>query len=167
MKAHRYLPTILMGVVAAIPLVTAGEILAHMGKSVAALPPVPKPGSRSSGTASQPTTTAKTAPTPQPTSTARTGHSSINGTFQGGSYPDLFGYLSSSVTVRNGRIVGVSISAPMDNPQSAFINSQAVPLLKSETLQAQSANINVVSGATATSEAYYYSLSGALSKAGL
>jgi uncharacterized protein with FMN-binding domain len=79
----------------------------------------------------------------------------------------MFGYLSANITVRSGKIVGVSISAPMDNPRSSYINSISVPMLKSETLKAQSSNINGISGATATSQAYYYSLTDALKKAGL
>jgi hypothetical protein len=57
--------------------------------------------------------------------------------------------------------------AEEDPPCSASINSYAVPLLVSETLQAQSANINLVSGATDTSEAYLQSLQDALSAAGI
>jgi hypothetical protein len=50
----------------------------------------------------------------------------------------------------------------MDSPKSAAINSQAIPLLRQETLQTQSAQVNVVSGATLTSEAYAQSLQAAL-----
>jgi uncharacterized protein with FMN-binding domain len=61
----------------------------------------------------------------------------------------------------------VSITAPQDNPTSAYINSQVVPMLQSETLKAQSANINGISGATVTSEFYYQSLVSALKQAHL
>ncbi len=187
---HRYLPALLMSAMAAIPIVTAGEILAHIGKS-SSLAPIPSSGNGSTKTTPNPTAQPTAAPkatpqatkpsptptsAPKPTATAKptptatskpSGRSSINGTFQGGSYTDMFGYLTASITVRSGRIVRVSISAPMDNPRSASINSQVVPILRSETLKAQSSNINGISGATATSEAYYYSLTDALKKAGL
>jgi uncharacterized protein with FMN-binding domain len=50
---------------------------------------------------------------------------------------------------------------------SAAINSQAIPILKNETLQAQGANVNTVSGATYTSQAYIQSLQSATRQAGL
>jgi uncharacterized protein with FMN-binding domain len=50
----------------------------------------------------------------------------------------------------------------VDRPRSQFINSQAVPLLRSEVLQAQSANINLISGATFTSQAFATSLQAAI-----
>ena len=49
--------------------------------------------------------------------------------------------------------------------RSQFIMSQALPLLRQEFLQAQSANVQMVSGATYTSEAFVQSLQSALSKA--
>jgi uncharacterized protein with FMN-binding domain len=75
--------------------------------------------------------------------------------------------VQATITVTGKKITNVSITAPEDNPRSAGINQQAVPLLQSETLQAQSANVNLVSGATFTSDAYIQSLQGALQTAGL
>lgn len=49
--------------------------------------------------------------------------------------------------------------------RSQFIMSQALPVLRQEFLQAQTANIQMVSGATYTSEAFVQSLQSALSKA--
>jgi hypothetical protein len=49
--------------------------------------------------------------------------------------------------------------------RSQFIMSQALPILRQEFLQAQSANVQMVSGATYTSEAFVQSLQSALSKA--
>jgi uncharacterized protein with FMN-binding domain len=79
----------------------------------------------------------------------------------------MFGLVQATLTVRSGKITNVSITAPQDNPTSQYINQQVVPMLRSETLQAQSANINGISGATVTSDAYYQSLQNALSKAGI
>lgn len=75
---------------------------------------------------------------------------------------DPYGLVQARVSFGGGRITNVAISAPMDNPKSAAINSQAIPLLRQETLQAQSGQVNVVSGATLTSEAYAQSLQAAL-----
>ena len=54
---------------------------------------------------------------------------------------------------------------PNHTDRSVYINSQALPILKSEALRAQSANINLVSGATNTSEAFAQSLQSAILKA--
>ena len=56
---------------------------------------------------------------------------------------------------------------PTDRQTSAMINADALPTLKSEALQAQSANINAVSGASETSPAFIKSLATALSKASI
>ncbi len=80
---------------------------------------------------------------------------------------DQFGQVQARITVKAGKIIGVSITAPEGDPRSASINQQAIPYLRSETLQAQSANIDVISGATLTSEAYMQSLQSALTKAGM
>jgi uncharacterized protein with FMN-binding domain len=54
---------------------------------------------------------------------------------------------------------------PNHTDRSVFINQNALPTLKSEALRAQSANINMVSGATDTSEAFAQSLLSAILKA--
>lgn len=87
-----------------------------------------------------------------------------SGTFTGPPVSDPFGVVQASVTVVQGRITDVGITAPKSNPVSANINSQAVVYLRTETLHAQSANISTISGATATSQAYLESLRAALDK---
>ena len=54
---------------------------------------------------------------------------------------------------------------PNHTDRSVFINTNALPTLKSEALSAQSANINMVSGATDTSDAFAQSLQSAILKA--
>jgi len=54
---------------------------------------------------------------------------------------------------------------PNHTDRSVFINSQALPILKSETLRAQSASIDMVSGATDSSDAFAESLQSAILKA--
>ena len=64
------------------------------------------------------------------------------------------------------RITAVSVPTyPDHTDRSVFINQNALPILKSETLRAQSANINMVSGATDTSYGYEQSLQAAILKA--
>ena len=54
---------------------------------------------------------------------------------------------------------------PDHTDRSVYINSQALPILKSEALRAQSASIDMVSGATDSSEAFAESLQSAILKA--
>ena len=55
-----------------------------------------------------------------------------------------------------------ALETPTDRSRSASISSQAAPILREEALQAQDANIDIVSGATYTSEGYAESLQAAL-----
>jgi uncharacterized protein with FMN-binding domain len=64
------------------------------------------------------------------------------------------------------RITAVSVPVyPNHTDRSTAINERAIPILRSETLRAQSANIDFVSGATDTSEGYVQSLQAAILKA--
>ena len=72
------------------------------------------------------------------------------------------------ITVQNGKITDVSIlQVPWNDRHDQMINSQAVPVYNSEAVQAQSADIDVVSGATVTWEGYTQSLQSAIDKANL
>ena len=74
-----------------------------------------------------------------------------------------YGVLDVKVTVSGNRITDVSVpSLQVAEPTSQQICDQAIPLLRSEVLAAQSDRIDGVSGATYTSEAYYLSLQAAL-----
>jgi len=72
------------------------------------------------------------------------------------------------ITVANGTVTDVSvIDYPSSNGKDQQINARALPVLVQETLDAQSADIDMVSGATVTSEGYLESLQAALDEAGL
>jgi uncharacterized protein with FMN-binding domain len=63
------------------------------------------------------------------------------------------------------KVTAVSVPTyPNHTDRSVYINSNALPILKSEALRAQSANINMVSGATDTSDAFAQSLQSAILK---
>jgi uncharacterized protein with FMN-binding domain len=67
--------------------------------------------------------------------------------------------------MRSGRITSITnVALPFDRSRSQEISSVAGPLLRSEALQAQSARIDVVSGATYTSNGYAQSLQSALDR---
>jgi len=72
------------------------------------------------------------------------------------------------LTVENGVITAVDVvQYPQENHEDVEINSYAIPVLVQETLDQQSADIDMVSGATVTSEGYLQSLQSALDQAGL
>jgi uncharacterized protein with FMN-binding domain len=80
-----------------------------------------------------------------------------------------YGTLSVRVTVSGHKIVKVSIASLDDGsePRSQFIDQQSIPLLEQEVMQAQSGNIQGVSGASYTSAGFAQSLQGALHSLGL
>jgi uncharacterized protein with FMN-binding domain len=80
-----------------------------------------------------------------------------------------YGVLSVSVTVSGTKIAKVGIASINDggNPQSQYIDQQSIPVLEQQALQAQSANIQGVSGASYTSAGFTQSLQGALHKLGI
>jgi uncharacterized protein with FMN-binding domain len=70
------------------------------------------------------------------------------------------------ITIRSHRIVkATAIDYPQDSSRDREINSYAIPQLDDEVLQAQSAQIDTVSGATYTSDGYRGSLQSALDSA--
>ena len=72
------------------------------------------------------------------------------------------------LTVAAGKITAVDVpQSPDGNGKDQQINARALPVLKKETLSAQSADIDMVSGATVTSDGYVQSLQSALDQAGL
>jgi uncharacterized protein with FMN-binding domain len=79
-----------------------------------------------------------------------------------------YGTLRVRVTVSGHRVVKVSIASLDDgsDARSQFIDQQSIPMLEQEVLQAQSANIQGVSGASYTSAGFAQSLQGALRSLG-
>lgn len=76
-----------------------------------------------------------------------------------------YGAIELEVTQTGSRITNITVvQDDSSDPRSEQINSQAVPILQSQALEAQSANIDGVSGATFTSQAYAQALQSALSQ---
>ena len=89
-----------------------------------------------------------------------------DGTFKGVSADAYYGRVQVDAVIKGGRLIAVDVlSYPSDRRTSRYINSRALPELEQEAIQAQSANIDGVSGATLTSGAYEESLDAALSTA--
>ena len=89
-----------------------------------------------------------------------------NGTFTGPESNAYYGLVQVQVVIQNGKIADVQfLDYPHDRRTSQMINTQVMPWLKQEALQAQGANVNIISGATLTSEAFANSLQAALGSA--
>jgi uncharacterized protein with FMN-binding domain len=136
--------------------------------SLSTLPPVSPAASSSPQQSTSPTATPSGAPpsgggSPTPTPTAG---GLRNGSFTGQDFPNFYGDVQVKVVISGGRIADVvPLKYPTDRPQSAYISSVAVPLLHDEVLKAQSAQIDVISGATFTSDSYAQSVQSALVQA--
>jgi uncharacterized protein with FMN-binding domain len=90
------------------------------------------------------------------------------GTYTGSVAQTRWGPVEVQITVANGKITTVSVPVYPDNDgRDQEINARALPILVQETLDAQNASIDMVSGATVTSDGYLESLQSALDKAGL
>lgn len=89
-----------------------------------------------------------------------------DGTYDGSVDDAVWGNVQVEVVIQNGRMASVRfLQYPHDRNRSIDINSNADPQLCNEAIQAQSANVDVVSGATDTSEAFIQSLTDALAQA--
>jgi len=94
--------------------------------------------------------------------------SSSTKTYSGSVAQTRWGPVQVQITVQDGKITKVTVlQQPSGNHRDEEINSYALPILISDTLDAQSAQIDMVSGATVTSEGYVTSLQAALDEAGI
>ena len=101
-------------------------------------------------------------------SSSGSGSSSSTKTYNGDSVMTRWGVVQVQISVAGGKVTSANVlQVPSDNPRDQEINSYAVPILNQEVVSAQSANIDMVSGATVTSDGYLQSLQSAFDKAGL
>ncbi len=99
-------------------------------------------------------------------STAGGATAKAGGTYTGTAVQTRFGTVQVQVTIKAGVITDVTALHLTDQEQrSVQISARAAPLLRSEVLSAQSANVQTIGGATFTSEAYLTSLQAALDAA--
>ena len=126
-----------------------------------AKPVASKSSGATTAATTEPATTASATTAP-----ATNSKTSINGTFTGPSINVNYGNVQVKITVVNGRITdAVAVKAPTG--KNDRWTNMAVPILKAQTLAAQSANIQGASGASYTSYGWHTSLQGALAQAGL
>ena len=110
----------------------------------------------------KPSATAKPTPTPKESAATK----GISGAFTGSAVDIGYGIMQVRITVANGKITEAEAVQTPSGRNDRWTN-MAVPVLRQRTLEAQSANINGVSGASYTSYGWYTSLVSALQQAGL
>jgi len=151
----------LMSTVSGLVLLFSYHTSLNQGTAVAS-GGTPSGGTTSGGTTSSGTTPKATPSTAPKTSTAGSGE------FTGDAVDTRWGPVQVKITVKNGKITAAdAVVVPQENPRDVEINSYAVPILTQETVQAQSAQIDSISGATVTSGGYIASLQSAIDQAHL
>ena len=119
-------------------------------------------------TTSSGTSGGTTGGTTSTTTTTTATVASADGTYTGDDVNTRFGSVQVEITVSSGQITDVTALQLTDaDGRSRQISNRAAPILQSEVIAAQSSNVNNVSGATYTSDAYLQSLQSAIDKAGL
>ena len=95
-----------------------------------------------------------------------TSHGLKNGTYTGSVEDAYYGNVQVSATISGGKLTDVTfLQYPDTHQDSVMINQQAMPWLKQEAIQKQSAHVDIISGATFTSQAFIQSLDNALNQA--
>ena len=159
MKSSTRLSAILLSAVA----LAAGAVSAPAGAAYWSL---------FSGSASQSAQPAPVSAAPSSAGGAPGAVASNAGRYRDGAYVGdvvdaYYGPLQVQASISGGRIVSVkALQYPADRRTSQRINNQALPALQSEVIAAQNTRVDIVSGATLTSEAYIRSLNSALGQAG-
>lgn len=160
---------------------TSSSASASSSTSTSAKPVATASATKTSKPVATKKATAKATPAASATATATATHSATptaaattaaaapaakSGTFTGPAVFVNYGTVQVKITVQNGKIVdAVAVQAP--SGRNDRYTQMAVPILKQQTLAAQSANIKGASGASYTSYGWFKSLQGALADAGL
>ncbi len=153
------------------PFVITGTVLGTA--AVLAVPSQGKPqqvavagNAAAAGTSTTATKSTKTASTNSATTT--TAKPAAATTVTGSVVSNQYGQLQVKLTIKNGKITHVGFTTFTANDgHSVQIDQSSVPILINETIAAQSAHIQGVSGATYTTTAYEQSLQAAIDKAAL
>ena len=107
-----------------------------------------------------PTTSSSNSPTTSNSSTYK------DGKYTGSAADAVYGEIQVQATISDGKITNVQfLQYPNEQGHSIELNQQADPTLAQEAIQEQSANVDIVSGATDTSEAFIESLTSVLDQA--
>jgi uncharacterized protein with FMN-binding domain len=150
-------------VILAIAGTITGLVLLLGFKTASATSRVSVPAAIAPGTSGS-TSSSSSSPTPSaasPSTSSATATKTVTGT----SVDTRWGPVQVKITAVNGKITSAqAVDYPQNNSRDQEINSVAIPQLQQETINASSANIDMVSGATYTSQGYIQSLQSALDK---
>ena len=154
-------------------IASAGVVFAaiQVGSVVAASHTTTSSGPSSTGGSTAGTgtsgTTSGTGTSTGSTGSGSSGTAAKDGTFTGQTEQTPFGNMQVAAVISGGKITDVKVLQHTDQGgRSVQISNQADPMLRSEVLQAQSAKVSTIGGATYTSEGYLQSLQSALDQAG-
>lgn len=126
-------------------------------------PTTSSPSPAGGSTATAPPPAASAAPSAPSTSVAAATYA--DGTWTGQAVREPWGTFQVEAVVSGGRVTDVVLVAAPQDGHSNRINNRAVPALTQAAVAAQSAQIDMISGATWTSESYITSLQAALDEA--
>ncbi|OMH37006.1 FMN-binding protein [Tersicoccus sp. Bi-70] len=122
----------------------------------------------SSGTAAGSSDSSSSSGTSGSSSSSGTSSSTASGTYTGDAVDTRWGPVQVQITVKDGKVTAAeAVVYPQENGRDQEINAVAIPALNQEVVTAQSANIDMISGATVTSDGYISSLQSALDQAHL
>ena len=124
------------------------------------------PNAAESQGSSSSSSSGSTASEPSSSAQATESTAGVSGTFTGDAVQTRYGAVQVEITVQDGVITSsAAIQYPNRDRHDQQINSYAVPVLNAEAVDAQSAHIDAVSGATYTSVGYVRSLQSAIDEA--
>lgn len=164
-------PIVLLGTVAGVAgvllLNPSGETLIATAATEADSGPTAATSGATTATETTQTTTNAAPAASAAASTTTASTAGVSGTATGDAVFVRYGNVQLTVTVKDGVITDIAEEQmPDQDGRSMMISQQAGPMLKTQALKAQSANINGISGATYTSVGYQKSLQSALDQLG-
>ncbi len=142
----------------------------HTSTSSTSVASIAGAGDQANGSASGSAGTSESEPgsSSSSSSSSASGSTTSDGTYTGDAVDTRYGPVQVEITVQNGTITkSVVTQVPWSDRRDQEINAAAVPVLNDAAVQAQSAQIDMVSGATFTSEGYIQSLQSAIDQANL
>ena len=154
-------------IVGAVVVIVGGLYIAFGGSS-SVQTPVPQPVATNIGTG---TPAGQGSPSSSNTGGQTAGGTATTGQYKDGTYTGpvtdaIYGKIQVVATISGGKLVDTNCPIyPSDGGHTMQVSQNALPQLKQEAIAAQSANVNLVSGATQTSQAYQQSLAAALAQA--
>jgi uncharacterized protein with FMN-binding domain len=158
----------LFSTVAALVLLFSYRTSTNSAQATAAQTTISEPVATPTTPATPAPSTPGSSATPSPSASSSTGTSTATKTYTGSVASTRWGDVQVTITVTDGKITDVAVPVyPSGNGKDQEINAYALPVLRQETLTAQSAGIDAVSGATVTSDGYLESLQSALDAAHL